>query len=72
MMKDDDFKLLRGFDGGQTDRPTDGQQKVFFSLNISPIFHSFVFHSLSRGGRSKINDAIFTLSAVFFYFDVFP
>ena len=23
MMKDDDFKLLRGFDDGQTDSPTD-------------------------------------------------
>ena len=30
------------------------------------IFHSFVFHSSSRGGRGKVNDAIFTLSAIFF------
>ena len=31
-----------------------------------PIFHSFVFHSLRRGGGGKVNDAIFTKSAVFF------
>ena len=30
------------------------------------IFHSFVFHSLSRGEGGKVNDAIFTKSAVFF------
>ena len=28
MMKDDDFKLLRGFDYGQTNRRTDGQTFV--------------------------------------------
>ena len=32
MMKDDDFKLLRGFDKGQTDRQTDGQTFVIVEL----------------------------------------
>ena len=32
MMKDDDFKLLRGFDDGQTDRLTDiGGYRVAFA-----------------------------------------
>ena len=34
------------------------------------IFHSFVFHSFSKGGRGKVNDTNFTLCTVFFY--VFP
>ena len=40
------------------------EKSLFFVSNI-PIFHSSVFHSFSRGGRGKVNDANFTLSAVF-------
>ena len=32
-----------------------------------PIFHSFVFHSLSRGEGGKVNDTNFTLYTIFFW-----
>ena len=48
----------------------EGVRKIIEFSNI-PIFHSFVFHSLSRGGGGKVNDTNFTLYTVFF-FDVFP
>ena len=49
MMKDDDFKLLRGFDYGQTDRQTEGQTFVNVELllqlksnnNLHNLLHSF-------------------------------
>ena len=48
MMKDDDFKLLRGFADGRTDERTDEQTFVIVeSLSRLKIFHTFISYLLS-------------------------
>ena len=45
---------------------------IIIDMKYIQIFHSFVFHSFINGEGGKLNDEIFTKSAVFFFFDVFP
>ena len=45
MMKDDDFKLLRGFDNGQTDRRTD-----ICDCRVAFATEKFLSFTLFRGG----------------------
>ena len=41
MMKDNDFKLLRGFDNGQTDRQTDEHSMLYkiYAIDIGIEIH---------------------------------
>ena len=57
--------------GGIFFHPLYGGREVLKISNL-PIFHSLFFTLSVEGGRGKVNDAIFTLPAVFFYFYSFP